>query len=425
MMSPDPIDNVTTPSCFRESMAKRTAGFYELSAAEARRLGPDMLSHARLEANRGRMHEKATFRLYWDQKEVRKNPPGHRDHLRYAVYSAKALWEWQKNNARDPTGSFLISWEDWMALYHRYDNGGPIPEWVQRLRKIEWPVVSCSWLGETVTWVRSANALNLFTGEPFSAPRWEAYVNGALRFRQTHGVGNLLPKDGVYFQGAPGEEYAVFGREKNNVLFFKGAKGEEHVVYLHRTLGDGTVHKFTFSPTRESSQRPSTRGNPGLPNKCHLTKGRKLKEVMVKPTGVYTAHFAGPKGHERHTKTCKEVPDRGTLEIHYKGRKGHEAMYYKCNSLTREKAYYRGTRGKERAWKRFIGGYEFLFEGPKGHEALRSYYPASNPDGGERYWFDGAKGQEWSWRRRDRNGQVHDDDGSLGRPALLLAQFLT
>tara|TARA_B100001057_G_scaffold406906_2_gene420502 strand:- start:36 stop:1310 length:1275 start_codon:yes stop_codon:yes gene_type:complete len=414
------IEDTEIPVCFRE-LSQPKEGFYKLSSAEARRLGNDML-HTRLEAGRGRMHEKATFRLFWDQDEVQKNPPGHRDHLRYAVYNAKELWQWQKNNVMDPTRSFEISWEDWKALYHRFNNGKLIPEWVGRLKRVEWPDVAAGLYGEVATWVRNENAYNIF--EPSQTrPRWEAYVNGALRFQQLHPVGSLCPKDGVYFQGAPGEEYAVFVKQGNMTLYFRGAKGQEYAVHSEIKNRNGATHKIVYEPIGGPKRMgPNTRGRSKYPG-GFTAKGRKVKEVVTYSGQVgvtYTGHFTGPRGQERVTHAYRDVIGKGRLEIRYKGPKGHEAKYFKYNWLTAEKAYYRGAKGKERLWKRFIAGYEFLFKGPKGHEALRSYYPASDPDGGERHWFAGPKGQERSCRVRGVDGVVRNDDGSLGRPDWLM-----
>ena len=59
----------------------------------------------------------------------------------------------------------------------------------------------------------------------------------------------------------------------------------------------------------------------------------------------------------------------------------------------------------------------------KGQEALRSYYPAGNPDGAMRVWYEGPKGQERMVRSRDANGQMHVGDGSAVPPVLLARHY--
>lgn len=394
-----------------------TGGFYELSAAEARDRGIDMVSQTRLEAHRGRDHPKATFRLYWNHDEVRKNPPGHRDHMRYAVYNAHDLWGWQKDHAMDPTNSFQISREDWLALYHRYDNGGAIPDWVWQLPEIEWPGVATDLPGAVTVWVLNAHGQDFVTGKPFHAPRWEAYVDGALRFRQLPAMNTPGPRDGLYFQGEPGKEFVTAIKQKKAWLHMEGTKGKEVVTWVKKTQPNGDIHKVYYNPVKELGP-PRTRGKP-RPNDS-LT-GRKVKEVYRKGNGSvneFTAHFTGPKGHERCVRVVKNTLLHGEIKIFLRGPKGREAKYEVHNTRTVAKLYYRGTKGNEYLWKRFFGGFEFLYDGLKGQEALRSYYPAGNPDGAMRVWYEGPKGQERTVRSREDNGQMHVEDGLPVAPEL-------
>ena len=225
------------------TMPAPTGEFYKLSDPEAADLnangGKEPLTFDRYKANRARGQEGATFRLFWDQKRVLRNPPGHRNEEeaaaaaaggrpRYAVYDAKELWEWVKTHEKDPTNTFQISREDWMELYAEYGNFGPIPEFVDRLPSFEWPD-----FGPDTVWAYEESGLQESGRVAWTGGRWTATVDGALRFRtypnfsESSQEPDFLPTNGIYFSGPPGEERIIRARYGKATDHLKGPKGRE------------------------------------------------------------------------------------------------------------------------------------------------------------------------------------------------------
>ena len=343
-------------------MPAPTGEFYELSVPEADALnadgGHEALTFDDYKPNRARGQEGATFRLYWDQKRVFKNPPGHRTQEEeeaaargqslYAVYDAKSLWDWVKTHEKDPTNSFQISYEDWMQLYAEYGNFGPIPEFVSRLPSLEWPD-----FGPGTVWAHKE-----------SGPGWKATVDGALRFStftnftEDSQKPDYLPTDGLYFSGPLGEERIVKGRYGKSTDHLTGPPGREQVYKTALPNGSTRFYAMDEEP-RELRHRTQTESD------SERAFGRLVK--ITSADGLAVWHYAGPKKHERlvyseRHRTSVTGRYRWVEHVHFTGRRGRERFYkfvrfqrgqYGVNDI--DTHYLRGPHHKEYVYKRVSG----------------------------------------------------------------------
>ena len=388
-------------------MPAPTGEFYELSEPEADELnangGREPLTFNDYAPHRARGQEGATFRLYWDQKRVLKNPPGHRTaeeleaHRQnlYAVYDARALWDWVKTHEKDPTNSFQISHEDWMQLYAEYGNFGPIPEFVSKLPSLEWPD-----FGPDTVWVYEESGISRLDNMPYTGGSWSAMVGDARRFEtfpfftENSQRADFLPTDGLYLLGPPGQEYVHKVHNRGFVDFYTGDKGNEQIYKM--LLPDGSVQFFA---TDEEPRASRHRVTPKEWNSGQL-RGRKIRKTDA--TGLHTWHFKGPQDFERIDYEDTEVlgVDEHLERAHYTGRRGREHVYKverfsgTQNDRLYDTHYLRGGKGNEKAYKR-VGGRKnwvaYYETGEEHPQALRrvEYVIHMRDDGGSpssNYW---------------------------------------
>ena len=370
-----------------------TGEFYELSEQEAAELnadgGREALTYDDYVPNRARGQEGATFRLFWDQKRVFKNPPGHRSaeelaahgQSLYAVYDAKALWDWVKTHEKDPTGSFQITYEDWMELFDEYSgNIAEIPEFVARLPSVAWPD-----FGPDTVWVYQESGVHDWNNKPWTGGRWVATVDGAKRFRTftefttSSQEPDFLPTDGFYLSGPPGEEKVTKVRHGKWKHFYKGPKGHEQ-LYKTITPRDDTKFYATDEEPR-ASRRP-----PQPASFMDQARGRLIRAVTADGLSVW--HYKGPKNHERvdYVDTDKihdTIP--GLVETGYFTGRRRAHRCYKVVRWTRQSGgpdglifdthYLRGAKGHEVPYKRVgtnPGGWVAYYEtGEEDRPALR------------------------------------------------------
>jgi len=339
--------------------------FYALSEQEAAERnangGKEPLTFDDYVPNRTRGQEGATFRLYWDQKRVLRNPPGHRSaeeveaHRQslYEVYDARALWGWVKTHEKDPTNSFKISREDWMELHAEYDKFGEIPAFVNNLPSLEWPN-----FGPGTVWVWQKSGVHEFANnKPWTGGRWVAIVDGVKRFKTfvdftaNSQKADFLPTDGYYYSGPPGEEYLTKIRQGEWVDFLMGPKGQEKVYKETMPGGDTRFYATDEEPRVSRHQAP--------PNKYR--RGRLLRQTDG--TGLKTWYFKGPRTFERLDYLDNEILEvDGLVErAYYTGKRGLERVY-KVERFSRtqndrlyDTHYLRGPRGEEKVYKR-VGG---------------------------------------------------------------------
>jgi len=404
------------PPLERLSLGAATGEFYALPQAEADALnadgGREVLTLDPYKRDRGRDDDGATFRLFWDHKQRRRrNPPGHesaeeraaRDAAKYAVYDAEALWEWIKNrpnnidDMKDPTLSFRLTQDDWMALYEKYDGYSPIPEWVPFLEAVEFPD-----FGPNTTWVKT----------PFSADRvaernrdydhlppavaerlrrnleanglengWAAYVDGALRFKSARTSLSEPPTKGPYYEGPAGEERLVRKEElmpghKRDWEKYFGPKGQERKIEWHHR----GIEVWHWSPDLD----------PPLPNPplWHSEGTGRLRRIEFLANHEVW-HFKGRAGQERTSRKEKDLTVHGRLTEHYRGGLFMEESERLVNIQyhdTGEIEYFHGPHGHERLWKTTHrdGRVEF-FQGSKGHER---HERTEFPDGRVEYHDD-------------------------------------
>jgi len=342
--------------------------FYELSEPEAAELnangGREPLTFDDYKPNRARGQEGATFRLYWDQKRVLRKPPGHRSaeeleahgQSLYAVYDARALWDWAKTHEKDPTGSFQISYEDWMQLYAEFGNFGPIPEFVSKLPSVEWPD-----FGPNTVWTYEESGVGKRLKERWTGGTWSATVDGALRFdTYTDFTANsqkpgFLPTDGIYYSGPPGEERIIKARYGKSTDYLTGPPGREQI---YKTV---TSKGFTRFYATDEEPRASRYHRPEPEYLSERARGR--LEKIVSPDGLTVWHYTGPKKHERLVyseadKTSATGNYTWVEQGHFTGRRGMERMY-KVVRFQRgqygsiiDTHYLRGAKRKEHAYKR-------------------------------------------------------------------------
>lgn len=375
-----------------------TGEWYPLSASEARKLRTDPVTHERLEPNRHFPHKRATYRLFWDQDEVRRNPPGHRDHMRYAVYNAESLWEWLKDHPKDPFQAFTVSWKDWAELYKRYGKSNPMPNFVTTLETNTWPD-----FGRGTYYVQRQHGVSEVTGEPWSAPHWEAFdAKGALKFRRI--AGSHSPTHGFYFEGPRGSERLVKILLATTSFELTGEKGEEVVTFAEDFLAGTRMH---FLPKREVSRAlPGQTKRYAYPDLKDWDIAKRCgRKTLVekgatawlfsgeKPTHFW--HYEGAKDVERLTKVVFRTAPGGEISstIHYKGQKGSEhavKQYMLRENVTR---FLRGEKTKEYTWMIEYPGKIVYFEGARGEEAIRKIVFTDNPDGLVEY-YEGTKGNE-------------------------------
>ena len=348
-----------------------TGKFYALSEQEASGLnannGKEALTFDEYKPNRERGQEGATFRLYWDQKRVLKNPPGHRTteeleaHKQslYAVYDARALWEWVKTHEKDPTNSFQIGYEDWMQLYAEYGNFGLIPEFVSRLPSLAWPD-----FGPDAVWVYEESGVHQRSNTPWTGGAWKATVDGALRFgtfvnfTENSQKPDFQPTNGLYFVGPPGEERIIKARYGKNTDYFTGPRDREQIYKAHMSKGYMRFYAMDEEP-RASRYRTQPEE---FSERAH---GRLVK--ITSDDGLAVWHYAGPKKHERlvyseRDRTSATGRHRWVEHIHFTGRRGRERMYklvrfqrgqHGINDI--DTHYLRGAKGVEHVYKRVSG----------------------------------------------------------------------
>ena len=352
-------------------MPAPTGEFYALEEPEANALnangGREPLTFEDYRPHLVRGEEGATFRLFWDQKRMARNPPGHRDaeevaaqrQSRYAVYDAKALWGWVKTHEKDPTNSFQISHEVWMQLYAEYGNFGPIPEFVSRLPSTEWPD-----FGSDTVWTYEESGVHQRSNTPWTGGAWKATVYGALRFdsftnfAENSQEPDFQPTDGIYYIGPPGEERIYKARFANITSRLTGPRHREQIYKTHTSKGFTRFYAVDEEP-RASRYRTQTE------DFFERTRGR--LEKITSPDGLAVWHYAGPKNHERlvyaeRDRTSATGRYRWVDHIHLMGRKGREHMYkfvrfqrgqHGINDI--DTHYLRGAKGMEHVYKR-VGG---------------------------------------------------------------------
>ena len=380
-----------------------TGKFYALSEQEASGLnannGKEALTFDEYKPNRERGQEGATFRLYWDQKRVLKNPPGHRTteeleaHKQslYAVYDARALWEWVKTHEKDPTNSFQIGYEDWMQLYAEYGNFGLIPEFVSRLPSLAWPD-----FGPDAVWVYEESGVHQRSNTPWTGGAWKATVDGALRFgtfvnfTENSQKPDFQPTNGLYFVGPPGEERIIKARYGKNTDYFTGPRDREQIYKAHMSKGYMRFYAMDEEP-RASRYRTQPEE--------FSERARGRLEKIISPDGLAVWHYAGPKQHERlvyseRDRTSVSGRYRWVEHIHFTGRRGRERMYklvrfqrgqHGINDI--DTHYLRGAKGIEYVYKR-VGGngrwVAYYETGEEHRQALRrlEYVSRMREDGG-------------------------------------------
>jgi hypothetical protein len=381
--------------------AASTGEFYALSDPEAAELnangGKDPLTIDKYPTNRSRGEDGATFRLFWDQSSGLNNPPGHRTDeeeaaaaadggaRKYAVYDAQMLWDWHKTRPRDPYNSFVISREDWMALYEDYGQNGPIPDFVATLPSYQWPD-----FGPGTRWVRQA------AGVHNDKWTWVAYnADGAMRFKSKWRPTDEPPTNGMYFFGPRGEEHKVRlemrDRQTNQrvIKHFSGERGREYVWkevvpsagttsyygqdgrVTRLNLDGGEVHYFAYYPhAKESliykSEWPNgtilERAKPDRLRPRALNAKRKVSFADGQ-----VQEFVGAKNQERLVKLTFAT---GNF-IEYEGIKGQEYRV-KYTRTDGEIAEFEGVRGEERLVKvTRPDGTVTEYEGPKGQERVK------------------------------------------------------
>jgi hypothetical protein len=354
------------------AMPAPTGDFYELPEPEAAELnangGREPLTFEDYVPHRARGQEGATFRLYWDPKRVFKKPPGHRaaeelaahGQSLYAVYDAKALWDWVKTHEKDPTNSFQISHEDWMELYAEYGNFGPIPEFVSKLPSLAWPD-----FGPGTVWTYEESGISRLDNMPWTGGAWKATVGNARRFEtfanftENSQRADFLPTDGLYMLGPPGEEYLKMVRHQGFIDFFRGEKGHKQVYKQHQP--DGTTRFFA------TDEVPRVSRHRALPDKwtSDQVTGRLIRHTSA--DGLVTGHFKGVKDFERLDYVDYHRVIGGAERLHkreyYTGRKRLERVY-KVERVSLENGrlydthYLRGARGNEKVYKRVGGDHE-------------------------------------------------------------------
>lgn len=397
-----------------------TGEWYPLSASEARKLRTDVLTHERLEPNRHFPHKRATYRLFWDQDEVARNPPGHRDHMQYTVYNAESLWEWLKDHPKDPFNTFTVSWTDWAELYKRYGKGGPLPAFVTSLVTNTWPD-----FGRGTYYVQRQNGVSEVTGEPWSEPHWEAFdAKGALKFRRI--AGSPAPTHGFYFEGPRGSEHIVKILLSTITFELTGEKGEEVITVAKDFLAGSRTH---FLPKREVSRAlPGQTKRFAYPDlkDWDIAKrcGRKTLVEMgeaawlfseKKPTRFY--YYEGAKDVERMTKAVLLAAPGGEvkLTVQYKGQKGSEHVVEMHMPRDNVRRFMRGEKGKEYAWKIEYAGKIVYLEGARGEEAVRKIVFTNSPDGLVEY-YEGTKGNEVKTARETHGKRVRVAAQPLANP---------
>jgi len=348
-------------------MPAPTGEFYELSEPEADKLnangGREPLTFDDYVPHRARGQEGATFRLYWDQKRVLKNPPGHRtaEELeahrqgQYAVYDARALWDWVKTHEKDPTNSFQISHEDWMQLYAEYGNFGPIPGFVSKLPSLEWPD-----FGPKTVWVYEESGVSKYNNKRWTGGRWAAMVDGTIRFKTFENFTKrsqeptFLPTDGLYLFGPAGEQNVGMIRNAGFTNWLKGPKGHEQIYKTILPSGDTQFFATDEEPRASRHRAPPEHWSQHV-------RGRLIRQTDG--TGLKTWHFKGPRRFERVDYQDTEVLEvDGLLErAHYTGKRGRERVYkverfsQTQNDRLYDTHYLRGSSGNEKAYKR-VGG---------------------------------------------------------------------
>jgi hypothetical protein len=348
--------------------------FYELSESEAAELnadgGREPLTYDDYKPNRARGQEGATFRLYWNPKRVFKNPPGHRaaeelaahGQSLYAVYDAKALWEWVKTREKDPTNTFQLTYEDWMQLYAEYGNFSPIPEFVDKLPSVEWPD-----FGPNTVWAYEESGVGERSEQPWTGGAWEATVDGAKRFRtypnftENSQKPDFLPSDGIYYSGPPDEERIIRARWGRSTDHFTGPRGREQLYKTVIPNGD-----TWFYATDEEPRASRYRTEP----EYFSERARGRLQKIVNADGLTVYHFAGPKRHERLVYSERDLTSNTSVGLytyveqnHFTGKQGRERLYKivrvrRVDGSVIDTHYMRGPREKEYAYKRVGGGDE-------------------------------------------------------------------
>jgi hypothetical protein len=427
------------------TMPLPTGEFYALPESEAGALnangGREPLTYDDYPIDRGRDDEGATFRLFWDNRRVLKNPPGHRAEgevaaqALYAVYDAKALWDWVSKHDKDPTNSFQISHEDWMELYAKYGHDGPIPDFAETLPRLAWPD-----FGPNTTWVWEESGVWPFGGTSWTGGRWRAKVDGALRFATKENYTEwsedpkFKPSDGLYFDGPPGQERLVMYRFLGESEWFSGEPGKERNIYTR--FEDGATTEYGLE--RED-------GSVVLQPNALLDARRGRVTRTKSPDGLTSVYYKGRKGHER-IDYSEEILTDAALDLemarrYFQGEAGQETVYkmerYTFSSgLVHDTHYFRVETGAKYVWKRVlmygITQAVILYEGNRGHEAIRKVeeyamdfntrevqpLPYATKD------FEGPVGQERLVRIRNNKGLDDTEDENTSERYQRLFRFM-
>ena len=362
-------------------------GFYELSRDEADALnandGREPLTYELYRPHRKRGEEGATFRLYWKQPPPTADPPGHgpaqeqgcdaQDAAQYAVYDARALWDWLKSHERDPTNSFKVQREDWMALREAFDPTMAIPDFVRKLPRCSWPD-----FGPGTTWVRREGGTHWYCGTPWDGHCWSAYVDGRECFR-TFTKGQVEHQksvtDGFYLEGPIGAERIVRIEHAGYTSHYTGPFREERCYQTDNPSGWSLYYDIS-----EDEGVRTRRGKPKMEFWSDHARGRLYKSVNARRK--VTKYFQGPKGHERVTHWEALCPTNRRMTVYQTGKRGKERLRKVVRHDIGDVLHHSGTRGQEYITRRVMEKATVIYTGKKSQEAVRMIIkkrPNGNP----------------------------------------------
>jgi len=377
-------------------------GFYELSPEEASALnandGREPLTYELYMPHRKRGDEGATFRLYWKPPALTE-PPGHepaqeqeqdaQGSAMYAVYDARALWDWLKSHERDPTNSFKVPREDWMELRDAFDPTMPIPDFVRQLPQCAWPD-----FGPGTTWVRREGGTHWYCGSPWDGHCWSAYVDGRECFRTfTKGqfVGKKTPTDGFYLEGPSGAESIARVEHAGWTSHYSGpAQGER----CYKTVKPSGCAMY-YDVSEEEGVR-TRRSKPKMEFWSDEARGRLYKSVNKK--GNITKHYQGPKGHERVTRYDADCPTNGRMTIHQTGKRGKERLTKVVRHDVGDVLYHKGSKGQEYIATREMEHHTVYYHGKRKCEAVRTIVKRRPNQSPFVAYCEGPRDGEWFTR---------------------------